>query len=293
MVSSALSGGAVFGGAGNAYLWGGLAALFAGLALGQGFRWLRGTRGWKGPTKADFHGSGRRSPSLAPTLAHIFLSLSVLALTALLVFGPQGFWKADYFGLWCPFAFLFGLALCLAPRFIGLPALALLLASELLLLDGLRGWIPLEGNETVAYYLPLSVTDTRCMGELGVYERDGLPTAQRLEFAADEASLVVERVELKGPALLMAYPNYYRIVGMAGKDGETLASFQARKNILDFLEPLKADGSRRGSLVRRWREKSPPAPLLPLARLEFGFARGGVEPGGADGEALRLAVSLQ
>jgi len=83
----------------------------------------------------------------------------------------------------------------------------------------------------------------------------------------------------------MAYPNYYRIVGMAGKDGEMVASFNSRGNILDFLEPLRADGSARGSLIRRWREKSPLAPLLPLSRLEFGFAQGG--------EAPRLTVSLK
>jgi hypothetical protein len=289
MASSAVAGGVLAGGKGSVYLWAGFAALFAGLALGEAIRWLRGTQVWSDTAKRVLPKARRRSSSLAPTLAFIFLSLAVLALTALLVFCPRDFWRTDYFGPWCAFGFLFGLALCLAPRYAGLPALALLLAAELLLLDGLRGWIPLEGNNTIAYYLPLTVTGARCSGELGVYERDGVPTAQRLELAAHEVSLVVDRVELKGPALLMAYPGYYRIVGMVGKDGETVASFQARKSILDFLEPLKADGSPRGSLVRRWREKSPPAPLLPLSRLEFGFAQGG----GEDGDAPKLVVSLR
>ena len=285
VAGTVVAGGVLAGGKGSVYLWAGLAALFAGLALGEAIRWLRGTQVWSDTTKRVSPRARRRSSSLAPTLAFIFLSLSVLALTALLVFCPRAFWRTDYFGLWCAFTFLFGLALCLAPRYAGLPALALLLTAELLLLDGLRGWIPLKGNNTIAYYLPLTVTGARCSGELGVYERDGVPTAQRLELAALEASLVVDRVELKGPALLMAHPGYYRIVGMAGKDGEMLESFQARKNILDFLEPLKADGSPRGSLVRRWREKSPPAPLLPLSRLEFGFAQGG--------EELKLTVALK
>jgi len=294
MASSAVPGGIVPGGAGNVYLWAGLATLFAGLALGEAFRWLSGTRVWSEFAPRAAPRSRRRSSSLASTLAFVFLSLSILALTALLVLGPPHFWKADYFGLWLPFAFLFGLALCLAPRAVGLPLLALLLAAELLLLDGLRGWIPLKGEVPIAYYLPLTLSDARCSGELGVYERDGVPTAQKLELPAKAISLVVERVELKGPALLMARPNYYRIVGVAGKDGATYASFPGRKSVLDALEPLGADGSRRGSLVRRWREKSAAAPLYPLSRLEFSFVQGGGEPGGAgEGASLSLAVSIR
>jgi hypothetical protein len=283
---------AVPGDAGNVYLWAGLASLFAGLALGEAFRWLRGTQVWNELAPRVLPRARRHSSSLASILAFVFLSLSILALTALLVFGPPNFWKLDYFGPWLPFAFLFGLALCLAPRSIGLPLITLLLASELLLLDGLRGWIPLKGEVPIAYYLPLTLSDARCSGELGVYERDGVPTAQKLELPAASTSLVVERVELKGPALLMAFPNYYRIVGMAGKSGAMAASFPTRGSLLDSLEPLKADGSRRGSLVRRWREASRAAPLYPLSRLEFSFVQGRGAPGG-DGESLTLAVSIK
>lgn len=282
--SEAVSGMAVLpGAAGNVYLWAGLASLFAGLALGEAIRWLRGTQGWNELASRVLKRAKRPPSSRASALSFVFLSLSILALTALLVFGPPNFWRADYFGPWLAFAFLFGLALCLAPRSLGLPLLALLLAAELLLLDGLRGWIPLKGAAPIAYYLPLTLSDARCSGELGVYERDGVPTAQRLELPATSMSLVVERVELKGPALLMARPNYYRIVGVAGKDGGTCASFPARKSALDSLEPLGADGSRRGSLVRRWREASQAAPLYPLSRLEFSFEEAGT--------ALRLVVS--
>jgi hypothetical protein len=279
-------------------VWAGLASLFAGLALGEAIRWMRGTPPWdkiapRAPKGArlDLKRASRASPSLASALSFVFLSLSILALTALLVFGPPRFWVVDYFGLWLCFAFLFGLALCLAPRSLGLPLLALLLAAELLLLDGLRGWIPLKREAPIAYYLPLTLSGAGCSGELGVYERDGVPTAQRLELPAASMSLVVERVELTGPALLMARPGYYRIVGVAGKDGGSYASFPSRKGILDTLLPPAADGPRRGGLIRRWREASPAAALYPLSRLEFSFVRGG-SPGG-DGESLALAVSAK
>lgn len=292
MASSAVVAGIVPGDAGNVYLWAGLASLFAGLALGEASRWLRGTWAWNEFALRVLGRAKCVSSSLASALSFIFLSLSILALTALLVFGPPRFWETACFGPWLCFAFLFGLALCLAPRALGLPLLALLLAAELLLLDGLRGWIPLKREAPIAYYLPLTLSDAGCSGELGVYERDGVPTAQKLELPAASMSLVVERVELAGPALLMARPDYYRIVGVAGKDGRSYASFPSRKGLLDALLPPAADGPRRGGLIRRWREASPAAALYPLSRLEFSFAHGGGSPGG-DGESLSLAVSVK
>lgn len=276
MASSAL----VAGSAGNAYLWAGLAALFAGLALGAAVRWLRAAR----PSGAagGAGGAGRRGRRPVGPLC-LSLSLSVLALTALLVWGPPAFWRADYFFPWASLCLLLGLSLALAPLFLGLPALALLLAAELLFLDALRGWTPLEGPTELASYLPLVVEGGRCSGELSLPQGEGKAAARKLDLASGEAALSVERLELKGPALLLGHRGYYRLLGLEGKGGAELAAFPVRRSLLDALLPLDARGESRSLLARRWRESSPLVPLLPLSRLDFSF-----EGGGAD---LKLVVS--
>ncbi|MBL8968499.1 MAG: hypothetical protein JNG85_15955, partial [Spirochaetaceae bacterium] len=262
--------GAVSSPAASPFLWGGLAALFLGLALGEALRWIVLAR----------RGAERRAARRSAWAA-TFLALSLAAAALLLVLPAKADLLEPLLPWWAGALSLAGLAAGLAPRAAGVPLAGLGLAAALLLLDGLAGWLPLRGPGPVARFLPFAATDAGFSGQLEIQERDTVPTLQKLELPLVALALVVERVELAGPAALVAGPRFYRVVGAAGPDGAMAADFPARKNLVDRLAPLPEGpgGEARGLFLRRRRETSAAVSLAALEPVVFSFAPAKV-PGG-------------
>jgi len=114
-----------------------------------------------------------------------------------------------------------------------------------------------------------------------------VPTVQRLELKAASAALVVERLELEGPAALVAGPAFYRVVGLSGGPGGDSVSFPARRSLLERVLPLPEgpEAEARGLLVRRSREASAALPLAALEPVLYSLETGG----GGEGLALVAA----
>ena len=262
--------------AASPFLWAGLAALFLGLALGEAYHWQRRAR--RGEEKA----AARLS-----ALAAFCLAVALAAGACVLILPEKASLGDPLLPYWAGLALACGLAAGLAPRAAGLPLLGLVLAAALLLVESLAGWLPLAGPTPVARLLPFSVGPDGFSGELEVLERDTVPTVQRLELKAASAALVVERLELAGPAALVAGPAFYRVVGLSGGPGGDSVSFPARRSLLERVLPLPEgpEAEARGLLVRRSREASAALPLAALEPVLYSLETGG----GGEGLALVAA----
>lgn len=249
----------------NAYLWAGLAAFLLGFALAQSIRWAIARR--KGRARA----ASRRSAWAVAGLA-----LALLAATALLVLPPKAGLSDGLLPFWGGIFAALGLLAGCRPA-IGFPLVILLCAlSGAFLVDALVSWLPLAEPLTLARVFPFSESQGRWRAEFIVFQRDSIPAAQGLEIPGGEAGLVVERLELSGPATLVGIGTWYRLAGLADSSGRSLVDFPARLSLLDRIEPLEP-GSRagpRGALVRRWREASPAIRLSPLQAAYYAFKKG-------------------
>ncbi len=246
----------------NPYLWTAIGAFFLGAALGQVLRSFRAARLRRA-----------RAEARASALALCFLACAVASGAALLVLAPKAALADGLLPYWAGFAALVGLAADLAPRAAGIPLCACALIACFTLASGVAGWLPLSGPCAVARLFPYTVGEGRFLGELELYERDTVPTLQRLELPLERAALVVERLELGGPLALLAGARRYRVVGIAGPEGAIAATFPARVSLLDRLAALPAAtlGEARGPFAVRRREASEALPLTPLEPIVFAF----------------------
>jgi hypothetical protein len=137
----------------------------------------------------------------------------------------------------------------------------------------MAGWLPLKGEATIARLYPFEVGNKGFTGELELFERDSVPTLQRLELAESELSLVVERLELSGPLTIFAAPANYRVVALAGPTARILVAFPGGEGLADRLLPLLGEGPAEASLplLRHSRELSQNLALVASEPVLFGF----------------------
>jgi len=220
------------------YLWAALAALLAGLALGQALRWLASPRG---PGKAGRRRAGRSARALA------FLALALLPATGLLVFPPKAALLEPLLPWSALAAFALGVLAGTWPRAAGAPIASLCLAAFLLLRSGLGGWIAFRGPREVATLLPYELAKggkPSFRGDLELAERDSVPVAQEVSLDSGAAALAVESLEFEGPIGLAAYlaregRSFYRVVALVGESGSRL-DFPPASALLDRLAALDA-----------------------------------------------------
>lgn len=258
--------------AANPYLWSGLVGFFFGLCLAQGLRWVLA------------HGLGaekrgrkpRRLQARHSVLAVTSMAFVVLSGTAFLIFPEKTGLREALIIPWTVFLAVLGLVLGLWPR-LGLVLMtSLILGLGGLMYDALAGWTALESPIALARLLPFSRNGESWNAEFLIFQRDSVPTAQSLEIRAESAALVIERLELKGPASLLGAKRRYRIVGLADAEGRISVAFPARLSVLERLEALP-DGfpaGPRGFLVSRSREGSPSRGMSPLSPIVFSFQAG-------------------
>ena len=275
------------------YLWALLAALLAGLALGQAARWAATLLG--ASRTSSRNAPNRRARRAARSARAVALAaLAVLAATALLVFPDKAGLSDPLLRLSAAAALGLGLVGGTFPLAAGLPLAALALGAFLFLRSGLGGWIPFGGPGPLGSLLPYELKagpagEGSFRGELELAERDSVPVAQEVGLASDGAALAVESLELKGPVGLAATlarggRSFYRVVGLVGRpsaagQGPRLL-FAGASPLLASLASLGADeGMEPGAapavrgellgLVLRRRATSAAAPIVVLEPIRF------------------------
>ncbi len=278
--------------AANPWLWAGLAAFFLGLALGQ----LLGALLRQQPGRAGLAArTGRpRSWKGASVRALLLASLALLAVTALLVLPAPA--SLSWSGLlaWSGLALALGGLAGLLPLPVGLPLIALALASGLALRSGLSGWTAWEGPGPLARLLPIEVANAGRPGSLVRAELElvagrgpGL-----IELSFDSAGLAVEALEFRGPLSALALlsrldrppsdsaevARFYRVAGLVGPaqsvelplPGGWPLSILARLGPQEGLAPgARSEKASLGGLVMRRRAASALRALEPLLSLSF------------------------
>lgn len=279
--------------AGEPCLWGGLAALFVGIALGQALRAcipIHETR---------VRSLGARPARIARAIA--FFSLGLLASVGLLVFVDKAlltealsasFSRGGMVLLpWACAAALVGLLAGFRPIVLGLPLAFLAAVASILLSLCLDGWLPLRaaGGEgyRIARLLPYEVGASSFRGQLETAERDSVPVLQEISFDSSAVALSAESLELTGPlglaakafarsggASLPGSATFYRIVGLVAPGGREKAfAVPPRATLLEALIP-DASGSALYGTVKKARFASDFSPLLPLEPIVFSIDAG-------------------
>jgi len=268
------------------YLWAAIGALGFGLALGQILRWVFDPHAsWREGAGAAASGAeGRRI-----TRAIVFASLGILAASALVILPPKSSLHGP--GLW---AWAGGFAACgtfagIMPRLGGAVSLALLVLLTGLARFGRSGWQPLELNTELARIVPLeSPASGPTAGAYRAEYRERGGSARILTLRASQVALIVDSVELDGPAaFLAALPRaaeslrLYRIYGISGDsgppplhaEGRTLFELLARSGPGEGLVPGAAPVSHSalGGLLRMGRATSAPVPAESLQPLVYGI----------------------
>jgi hypothetical protein len=250
------------------WLLSGASAFLAGAALGEGIRWL-----------AAHLRQAERLASRRSARAVAWLALAILGAACLVSFAlplPGGLAALLP---WIVAAGLSGLLAGLLPFSFGLPLLLVIIAFSALLLGGLGGQLPLRGEGPVASFSVFAAAPGLSSGELLVAERDSATASRLISLPADEAGLVIERLELSGPLGLLAGPRWYRVAGLATRAGEAWSmaeSFTRGGGFMDLVLPLPGEGPAAAALpfMRRSREASPLIRLAALSTVEFRFGAG-------------------
>jgi hypothetical protein len=282
-------------------LWGGLAALFVGLALGQA---LRACVPIHEPRVRSLHARPHR---IARSIA--FLSLGLLALVGLLVFVDKAvlaealsasFSRGGMVLLpWACVVALIGLLSGFRPFVLGLPLAFMAALACVLLSLCLEGWLPFRaaGGEgyRIARLLPYEVGASSFRGQLETAERDSVPVLQELSFDSNSVALSAESLELSGPLGLAAKAltrsggasgpgngsasaRFYRIVGIVAPGGREKSFVSPpRTSILNALVPKEAGSALYGT-VKKNRRVSEFSVLLALEPVVFSL----------DSDALRV-----
>jgi len=272
------------------WFWGGLAALFLGLAVGlllaraaKALRShvrarIRARRQDGGPGLLEAAAARRPAVRGFPVAVVVWSSLAILAGAAFLVF-PD---KTEAF-TWPVLAWSLALAACglvvgRFPRAGGAAFLVAMFALCGFVWDSTRGYVSFAGPVELARLLPLSGSGGSWLAEFMVHGRDGLPVAQHLEFEGDAAALVVDRLDLLGPATMAGYRHFYRIAGLADSSDRLVVDFHPRRNFVERFRPLDALKAQTAFLLRRSRVTSAVLPLVALQPLAFSL-----EADGGDG----------
>jgi len=284
--------------AADPFAWAFIAALFSGIAAGQCLRAFAAAGRGRGDALR------LRSRRIARAIA--YLSLAILAAAALFVLADKGAlasaWASPAILLgWAALVLAFGLCAGTRPLLLGLPLAVIAGAALVLVRLSLEGWLPLRSAAApkveIARLLPYEVGASSFRGQLELPERDSVPVAQEVGFAASSAALRVEGIELKEPLRLAAcivlpgargaaaaYTttlSLYRVVGLAAP-GVTGNAFATPRwvGLLDAALPLRAgEGLESGlppararalfGLAERTRRTSAAAPLVALDALVF------------------------
>jgi hypothetical protein len=283
-------------------LWVGLAALFAGIAVGQALRAFISIR------EPRVRSLGARSARIARAIA--FLSLGLLAFTGLLIFADKGaietamnapFAGGAFLLPWACVAAALGLLAGFRPLALGLPIIALAAGSCVLLSLCLAGWLPFHAASgegyRIARLMPYEVGASSFRGQLETAERDSVPVLQELSLDSSSVSLVAESLELVGPlgfaakvlasagrisyaarGSYEASARFYRIVGLGAPGGPERAF--APPPSLGVLDAVLTAGGTRAifGLVKRTRCASEPIALAALEPVHFSI----------DAEGLRI-----
>ena len=278
------------------YLWSALAALFAGLSLGQVSRWAS-TFFPRARTRRD----ARSKRARRWTRAVAFFALALLPATAILVFPAKASLSVAALLPWSAAVLALGALMGAWPKAAGIPIALLVVAFFVGLGAGLSGWLAFKGPGLVASLLPLDVVVPQSAaeapsfrGELELAERDSVPIAQRIEMQSSEVALVAESIELAGPLGLAAKlarsgssGRFYRVVGLVSPNApptlfpsaSTLLGRVAALGSGEGFEPGAAPAMREAlwGLFTRRRSASPSARLVVLEPLRF-YLGEGVEP---------------
>jgi len=279
------------------YFWTSAAALFLGLAAGQGIKACGGGSG-----------RGRRGRRIARALC--FLSLAILGLAGFLVLADgAAFFRTGLFGGQAPallaWAALIAALSCLAglrPLAAGLPIAVLGLAVFVFSRLALEGWAPLRplggAPARIASFLPYGIAPSAVRGHLELFNRDSAPIAQDLALDGSGISLSVECLFFAGPLGFLAElatpqesppptsptprvdpRRFFRVVGVNSPGGGTQSfATPAHVALIDTLLPLPAgagthaEGASRSALfglARRSRQSSEAAALVALEPLIF------------------------
>lgn len=271
---------------GSPWSWSGLAGLCLGVAAGIALRGLIDRiRQGRGPGKGRRAGRGGQGRVPAhgafPVASLVWLSFAILAAAGFLVFPA----KAEAFSAqvlaWTGALALCGLVIGRFPRAGGLAFLGLGLAAAGFFHDATRGYVAFSGPVEVARLLPLSEAGGVWIGEFLIHGKDGQSGPFRLELEGREAALVVDRLELRGPATMTGCRRFYRIAGIADAAGKLLADFHPRQSLLDRFVPKASRGS---FFVLTERLSSEALGLVALQPVAYGF-----RPAAAGGSGLIAA----
>lgn len=251
------------------YLWASLAAIFLGLAIGQGCAALffglperNPNRGGLARATAFLVQSRRRGRRAARAIC--FLSLGILSLAAFLVlaqgaeFVKAGLFvgKASALTIWALALLVLAALAGLRPLAAGLPLALIFIALCVLFRLGLEGWAPLRLTSgqalRIATFLPYELGGASTRGHLELLVRDSGPLVQDLTLDSSSLALSVESLALSGPAGFLAElvealspgrgglgGRFFRVVGISGPGGKSLG-FPSRSPlpVFETLLPL-------------------------------------------------------